>query len=105
MAAAGPSVHLCRRGCSACCFGLFDISPADAEPVAGAIDRLDLQARTVVLAGAADQVSQYAAVAPAWTDPWDVDEIGDEVFDAVSDALAAVPYPRIERGRQLPELR
>lgn len=31
---AGPGVVPCRAGCTACCLGPFDISPADARLVA-----------------------------------------------------------------------
>lgn len=96
VAAAGPGVVLCRRGCSACCFGPFDISPADAALAASAVDRLDPPVRTAVRARAADQLNRYAAVASSWAHPWDVDDdIGDEAFDAVTDALAAVPCPAL----------
>ena len=60
VAGAGPGVVLCRRGCSACCFGPFDISPADAELVAKAVDRLEPAVRSLVELRATEQVTRYA---------------------------------------------
>lgn len=92
---AGPGVVLCRRRCSACCLGPFDISPADAEQVASAVDRLEPAVRSLVRLRALDQISQYAEPAPDWGDPWDIDAIGDRRFDRVSDALAGTPCPAL----------
>ena len=95
VASAGPGVVLCRRGCSACCFGPFDISPADAEQVAKAVDRLDPATRSLVELRALDQVTQYADLAPRWNAPWDIDALGDRRFDRISDALAGLPCPAL----------
>jgi Fe-S-cluster containining protein len=95
VAAAGPEVVLCRRGCSACCLGPFDISPADARLVAGAVNRLDPATRSLVQLRAIDQVGQYAELAPGWHAPWDVQALGDYRFDRVSDTLAQLPCPAL----------
>jgi Fe-S-cluster containining protein len=92
---AGPGVVLCRRGCSACCMGPFDISPADAELVAEAVDRLDPAVRSLVQLRATEQVALYAVLAPGWSHPWDIDAFGDRPFDRLSDALAGVPCPAL----------
>ncbi|MGH7524581.1 MAG: YkgJ family cysteine cluster protein [Gemmatimonadales bacterium] len=92
---AGPDVVLCRRGCIACCNGPFDISPADARLVAGAVARLDPETQTTVRSRARTQVATYADVAPAWHAPWDIDALGDERFDEVSERLAALPCPAL----------
>ena len=92
---AGPGVVLCRRGCSACCLGPFDISPADAGLVVQAVDRLDPATRTLVESRAAEQVARYAELAPQWSAPWDIDAIGDDNFDRIGDALAASPCPAL----------
>lgn len=95
VAAAGHGVVLCRRGCSACCNGPFDISPADAELVAGAVERLDPAVRSLVQLRAADQVEQYAGIQPRWVDPWDPGAIGDPAFDRLCHRLAALPCPAL----------
>ena len=95
VADAGPGVVLCRRGCTACCHGPFDISPADAELAAIAVERLDGASRSAVRSRAAAQRSRYAELAPRWSAPWDVDAIGDDSFDQISDALADEPCPAL----------
>jgi Fe-S-cluster containining protein len=95
VAAAGHDVVLCRRGCAACCNGPFDISPADAELVAAAVQRLDPTLRSQVQLRAADQVAQYDEIAPRWSDPWDPGTIGDPAFDRLCHRLAALPCPAL----------
>jgi Fe-S-cluster containining protein len=95
VAEAGPGVVLCTRGCSACCFGPFDISPADAQMVAGAVDGLNPAVGAAVRERAAEQLARYTAIAETWTTPWDVDDIGDDAFDRLTDALADLPCPAL----------
>ena len=95
VASAGPGVVLCRRGCSACCFGPFDISPADAELLASAVARLDPATRSQVELRATEQVTLYAELEPRWNAPWDIDALGDHRFDRISDALAQLPCPAL----------
>lgn len=95
VAAAGHDVVLCRRGCSACCKGPFDISPADAELVAAAVGRLDPAVRSLVQLRAADQVDQYAERTATWSDPWDPGTIGDGAFDRLCQQLATLPCPAL----------
>jgi Fe-S-cluster containining protein len=102
VANAGPEVVLCRRGCSACCNGPFDISPADAALVKLAVDRLEPTIQSAVRARASAQVARYTAVAPAWGPPWNIEAIGEDAFDEVSDALADEPCPALnEHGECL----
>lgn len=95
VADARPGVVLCRRGCAACCHGPFDISPADAQLVATAVEQLDPAARSPVWSRAEAQVSRYAELAPEWSAPWDVAAIDDDTFDQISDALADDPCPAL----------
>ena len=95
VAGAGHGVVLCRRGCSACCNGPFDISPADAELVAAAFTRLDPATQAAVRARAIGQLGRYAEVAPGWGAPWNIEAIGEDLFDQVSDALADEPCPAV----------
>ncbi len=96
VADAGPDVVLCRRGCSVCCNGPFDISPADAEMVANAVQALPAETRSVVQLRALDQVTQYEEfVGGAWGSPWDPGAIGDRHFDELCEALANVPCPAL----------
>ena len=95
VAAAGRGCVLCARGCSACCFGPFDISPADAELVAAAVERLDQPVRSTLQTRAREQRARYVTLEPTWAAPWDVDAIGDDAFDKLSDELAATPCPAL----------
>lgn len=92
---AGPGVVPCRAGCTACCHGPFDISPADARLVAHAVDRLDADQRTALHQRAEAQLARYREVVPAWGPPWDVAALGDEAFDDLVETLAALPCPAL----------
>jgi Fe-S-cluster containining protein len=95
VAEAGPDVVLCRRGCSACCNGPFDISPADAELVAAAVSRLPPETRSLVQLRAADQIDQYREIHAGWSSPWDPGKIGDRAFDRLCNRLAKLPCPAL----------
>lgn len=95
VAEAGPGVVLCRRGCAACCHGPFDISPADAQLVAGAVSRLDPVVRAAVQLRAQHQVSEYAEIEPDWSSPWAIDDEGEHRFDRLSERLANAPCPAL----------
>jgi Fe-S-cluster containining protein len=95
VAVAGPGVVPCRRGCSACCHGPFDITPADARLVAEGLAALPSAEREDVAARAAAQLQRCAALLPAWGAPWDVEALADETFDALTEALAREPCPAL----------
>ena len=92
---AGPGVVPCRSGCSACCHGPFDISPADARLVAQAIARLDEEARVALQQRAGSQLDRYRQLIPEWGPPWDVTDLGDEAFDELVESLAGLPCPAL----------
>ena len=95
VAEAGPDVVLCRRGCAKCCHGPFDISPADAELVAAAVNRLEPATRSLVRLHAMNQVTRYIETGVDWQAPWDPGYIGDVVFDAICHRLARQPCPAL----------
>lgn len=95
LAAAGPDVVPCTTGCTACCQGPFDISPADAALVAKGVGLLPISARDELLAAARHQAERYAELMPEWRSPWNVGELGEEQFDVVSEALEALPCPAL----------
>ena len=93
--AAGPGIVPCRRGCNACCHGLFDVSAADAELLARAVAALPAGERSALTARAERQLARYAELAPGWGEPYDVDALGEEAFDALADRLAQEPCPAL----------
>jgi Fe-S-cluster containining protein len=86
----------CGAGCSACCHGPFDISVADAELVVDAVRRLPPPARAAVTARASALAARFAAREPAWHEPWDVGDLGEDRFDALCDAHADAPCPLLD---------
>ena len=95
IAAAGPGIVPCTAGCTACCRGPFDISPADAALVAEGVRRLPPDQREAMLATARSQIARYAEVMPEWERPWNVTALGEEQFDVLSEALADLPCPAL----------
>ena len=94
--AAAPFQLPCRRGCSACCHGPFDISPADAELVAQGVAALPEAERDALRARAGAQLRRAEARAPGWGAPWDVEALGEPRFDALVEELAAEPCPALD---------
>jgi Fe-S-cluster containining protein len=52
VAAEQPAALACRRGCTLCCHGLFEISAADVSTVAQGMERLDPERRQLAVARA-----------------------------------------------------
>lgn len=94
--AAGSGVVPCTTGCTACCHGPFDISPADTALVAEGVKQLAPEARDAMLARATAQLAQYRELLPEWNAPWDVTALGEEKFDLLSEALAELPCPALD---------
>ncbi|MFT7464753.1 MAG: Fe-S-cluster containining protein [Pseudohongiellaceae bacterium] len=92
---AGAGVIPCKRSCSACCHGVFDISPADARLVKKGLSSVSPEVAVALRAKAADQLSQYAELLPDWRSPWDVDSLPEELFDELTERLAAAPCPAL----------
>ena len=93
---AGNGAVLCRRECSACCLGPFDISPADAELVRNAVQQLDTDTRTSVERRAVNQLASYRELLPHWQAPWNIDELNDAVFDELTEHFAGAPCPALD---------
>ncbi|MEO6068854.1 MAG: YkgJ family cysteine cluster protein [Gemmatimonadota bacterium] len=87
------SVIPCRAGCTACCHGPFDISPADAELLREGITLLEPKDRAEVRVRGELLLTRMQELAPGWGPPWDVSALGEEGFDQVAEALAEEPCP------------
>lgn len=93
--AAGPGVVPCTTGCTACCHGPFDISPADAALVNEGIRALPPATQAALKDAAHAQLARYAEIIPEWQSPWSVTELGDERFDLLSESLHELPCPAL----------
>ncbi len=85
----------CRAGCTACCHGPFDISPADAELLREGLALLPTAERDAVRQRGARLLGRMKELLPGWGAPWDVDAVGEEGFDRMAEALAAEPCPML----------
>lgn len=91
-----PGVVPCKRGCSACCLGPFDISAADMALLEEAFHALPKKAREEVLARAREQMREVGRLEPGWEAPHDIGSIGERRFDAICSALAESPCPFLD---------
>lgn len=94
-AAAYPDPLQCRRGCDACCRGLFDITPLDAIALEEAYDRADAPTQRALRHAARRVIDVVREAEPGWGSPWRLGTIGPERFDALCDTLDTVPCPAL----------
>ena len=66
---AGPDVS-CRKGCSACCRGLFDITLLDACYLKKGFDKLDRTGKKAALARAQGRLLSLQALWPEYAEPY-----------------------------------
>lgn len=88
-----PGVIPCRRGCSACCHGPFDISVADALLLREGLGTLSDADRQLVRSRGRALHERIRVLAPDWQPPWDLADLGEERFDAITETLASEPCP------------
>ena len=88
-----PGVIPCRLGCTACCHGPFDISAADAALLRSGLAALAPSVRTEVRQRARALLQRMKREAPGWGPPWQIEDIGEDRFDDVVEALADEPCP------------
>lgn len=85
----------CRLGCTACCYGPFDISPAEAEEVATAVARLPEPLRTEIRQRSLAQLQQMQELLPEWDLSRGLELIDEAHLDAACEALADSPCPAL----------
>lgn len=93
-----PDTIPCKQGCTACCYGPFDISAADVLLLQDTVWELPLGQRGALVARANAAAARQQALAPEWTAPHDVRMLGEARFDGLCEALAADPCPCLEDG-------
>lgn len=91
-----PDVIPCHQGCSACCYGPFDISVADALLLREGMATLPGAVREIVRTKGRALHERMRQMAPAWQPPWDLDTLGESAFDATAAALAEEPCPLLD---------
>lgn len=93
-----PGTIPCRAGCSACCLGPFDITVADLAVLLPAVRKLPSELRDAVILRARGNAEAMRRLAPDWKAPFAVADLGESRFDAISDALAALPCPLLDES-------
>lgn len=91
-----PNVIPCAAGCSACCHGPFDVSVADVALLRRGLAKLDPAARDEVVRRAHALVARVHEREPAWEPPFAIASIGEDRFDALSEALHEEPCPCLD---------
>lgn len=93
--AAGDVAIPCRRACTACCHGVFDVSPADAALLAEGLAALPADQVETLRSRATGQLVRCAEVEPRWGPPWRVDALPEATFDALTERLSGAPCPAL----------
>jgi Fe-S-cluster containining protein len=91
-----PGVIPCRPGCSACCYGPFDISVADALLLREGLAGLPTADREEVRKRARALFTRMREQTPDWEAPWDVAQLGEDRFDVLADRFSAEPCPLLD---------
>jgi len=91
-----PGVIPCGPGCSACCHGPFDISVADALLLQEGLVELPHAEREEVRERGRALLTRMREQAPNWQPPWDIAQLGEDRFDAITDRLSGEPCPLLD---------
>ena len=78
-----PELIACRNGCSECCRGLFDITLLDAFYLKRGFDLLPERQKTELIQEASRRLRQLALINPAFVEPWLLNGIPEEDWDAL----------------------
>ena len=82
----------CGKGCTACCYGLFDITLSDAADIAKGFAGLPENARNRVYSKASDLHCRIREITPGQSTPTIFPE-DDPRLDRIIDAVAMAPCP------------
>jgi Fe-S-cluster containining protein len=78
-----PDLIACRSGCSECCRGLFDITLLDALYLKRGFDMLPEPLKADLERGASRRLEQLSGVNPAFVEPWLLNGIPEDEWDAL----------------------
>ena len=88
-----PLKVTCRRGCRACCLGLFDVTPLDAALLRQGLAALPAEAQAGIRGRAADVLATVVAAEPRLAGRADLAGLADPAIDALCDAVGDIPCP------------
>ena len=83
----------CRRGCSACCRGLFDITLLDARLLRDGFDQLESAIKKKVLHAAGQQLSGIRRIWPDFAQPYLLNQYPEAEWDLVMPEEDETPCP------------
>lgn len=78
-----PDLIACSNGCSECCRGLFDITLLDAFYLKRGFDSLPEKLKSELVRTAARRLELLSEVNPAFAEPWLLNGIPEEDWDAL----------------------
>lgn len=78
----------CGRGCSLCCYGLFEVSSSDVAVLVDALNAVDDATRADIIATAEETMRV--------TDHPNIREITDDARDEFFDRTASIPCPALD---------
>ena len=91
-----PAKVACRRGCSECCHGLFDVTPLDAALLEAGLAALPEAERAAIRERARAVLEKAVAIEPRLGGRPDLAGLSDGTIDALCDAAGAVPCPVLD---------
>lgn len=97
--AAGDQIA-CRRGCSACCRGLFDITLLDARLLKQGFDKLEPFQKQQILEKAGRSLEWIRGIWPDFAHPYLLNSYPEEQWDLVMPDEDETPCPLLGEGGQ-----
>ena len=93
-----PELIACRNGCSECCRGLFDITLLDAFYLKRGFELLPEWQKTELIQEASRRLRQLSSINPAFVEPWLLNGIPEEDWDALMPEEDETPCLLLSEG-------